>query len=228
MSSSDRRTPRCVALGLLAALMTTLIGSQRAAAGDLLFLRTHPGKEESVAIGEVLSISQSQIVFEPKRVLAGRDVPNKVTITDYDPELVKTLSQGDAAVLSIARIGRRKGYKLSDAAVEVSSSDPAEANVLTTGFFIGSNLVAYNWFINSCGKEADFVFHYSDAVDTAYVKRAEERVAIAQRTEDEPGDIWTVVAEPPTCEPIQPMSWWRQLLRKLAATFWDVRTPKIF
>lgn len=218
VSSSGKRTHCCTKLGFLAALITVLVGSQKATAGDLLFLMTNPNNEESVVIGEVFSIGQGQIIFEPRRVLIGRRLPRRVTITDYDPKQAKSLNDGDAAVLTMARINRKRGYKLAYTAFEVSSSEPAEADIIT-GPLSGGDRIAYNWFINSCGAERDFAFDYSGKIDRSFVRRDAELVVIAQRSEDRPDGRWAVIAEPPACEPIQTVSWWRQLVKQLMAAF---------
>ena len=155
------------------ALLTILVGSRRAIAGDLLFLLTSPIYQDSVAIGEVVSVGGDKLVFEPKRVLIGNRVPSTITITDYEPSQSEMLSAGDAAVLPLSRTGKRAQYKLTHTAFKVSSSLPAEAQIIT-GPLLGGDRVAYNWFINSCGADKSFAFDYSGDVDIASVKKGTE------------------------------------------------------
>ena len=221
VNPSYKRVRRCMKLGLLAASFPILISSPRisshtAIAGDLLFLLTNPVDQESVVIGEVSSVGREQLIFEPEQVLTGRRVPKTIVITDYRPGQAESLDEGDAAVLTLGRVGRKR-YQLAYPAFKVSSIEPTEADIVAEPPS-GSDHIAYNWFINSCGAEKDFAFDYSGKGDVLFVKQA-ELVVIAQRSKGRPDGNWVMTAEPPACEPSQPTSWWRLLMKRLTATY---------
>ena len=198
-------------------LLAILVGSRRASAGDRLFLLTSSVYQDSVAIGEVVSVDEGELVFEPEQVLVGDRIPRTITVADYEPSQVETLSAGDAAVLPLVRTDGRAQYRLTDTAFKVSSSLPAEAKIIT-GPLSGGDLAAYNWFVNSCGNEKDFAFDYSGEVDIASVKREDRRHEIAQRSVDSPDGIWKMVAEPPDCKPVR-FGWWRSLVSWLDSIY---------
>lgn len=201
-------------LGFGIALTATLISYQRANAGDLLFLMTSLAYQDSIAIGEILSLDDNQLTFKSRRVLSGDRIANQITIAGYTSKQVETLSVGDFAVLSLVRADRGKHYKLSAAAFKVSSREPNEAEIIA-GPLSGGDRTAYNWFINSCGTEKDFAFDYSGEVDVAFVRRETGLHAIAQRSVDRPDGIWEEVAEPAACKP--KLTWWRALLEQLGS-----------
>lgn len=206
---------RKLSLGI--ALSITLAASQRAVAGDLLFLMTSAAYQYSIAIGTVISQSDGQLVFEPKQVLLGDRIPNEITIAEYTPAQVEGLSDGDFAILSLVRIDRSRQYKMSHPAFKASSPDPGEAKVIN-GPLSGGDLAAYNWFVNSCGNEKDFAFDYSGEVDIASVMREDGWHEIAQRSVDSPDGIWKMVAESPDCKLVR-FGWWRSLVSWLDSIY---------
>ena len=201
-------------LAFAIALLAILGSSQRATAGDLLFLLTSPVYQDSVVIGDVISTNKSELVFESKRVLLGDFVPSTLTIADYEPHKVEALSAGDSAVLSLVRTDRRGQYELTYTAFKVSSSVPAEAEIIS-GPLLGSERIAYNWFINSCGADRNFAFDYSSDIDTASLRKGVETTVMAQRDNRLDG-TWTMIAKPLACEAVQ-ISWWRALLKRIAS-----------
>jgi hypothetical protein len=203
------------ALASTITLLAILVGSRRASAGDRLFLLTSSVYQDSVAIGEVVSVDEGELVFEPEQVLVGDRIPRTITVADYEPSQVETLSAGDAAVLSLVRTDGRTQYRLTDTAFKVSSSLPAEAKIIT-GPLSGGDLAAYNWFINSCGADKSFAFDYSGDVDIASIRKGEEWTAIAQRS-DRPNGPWRTTARPPVCKTAQ-TSWWRSLLKTVVTS----------
>ncbi|MEM8503929.1 MAG: hypothetical protein AAF716_12340 [Cyanobacteria bacterium P01_D01_bin.1] len=175
---------------------------------------TGPVYQDSIVIGEILSQTDEQLVFESNRVLLGDRTPTQITITDYTPSQAEALSSGDFAVLSLVQVDRSRLYSMSHPAFKVSSPEPSEAKIIA-GPLLDGDRIAYNWFINSCGAESDFAFDYSGEVGIVFVRRKSGLSAIARRSVDTSDASWERIAEPPDCKP-ERFSWWQSLLRRLS------------
>ncbi|MGI8935881.1 MAG: hypothetical protein ACR2FS_17580 [Phormidesmis sp.] len=178
-------------------------------AGDLLSQLTSPVYQDSVAIGEILSRRKKQLVFEHSRVLLGHRLPRTVTLTGFTPSQIEDLSPGDFAVLFLSKGNSRGLYTLGQNVFKVTSPEPSEAKILT-GPLGGADRLAYNWFINSCGKDREFAFDYSGEKAVVYTRQANSLHPIGILRDNQ----WKTLADPPVCEPVR-FGWWSSLLQKL-------------
>jgi hypothetical protein len=200
---------RC-AWALLATLSLTALP---AIAGDLLFQLTSTSYQDFVVIGEILSHHENQLVFEPSRVLLGKRLPKTIRLTAVSPSQVEGLSTGDFAVLSLNKGDSRGRYRLNYDAFKVDSPDPSEAKLLS-GPLLGSERLAYNWFINSCGQEHAFSFDYSSENPKISIIRENEPYIIGIQQKGQRENQWERIAEPPACKPVR-ISWWQSVRQRL-------------
>lgn len=200
-------------LGFGIALAAVLVSQQKANAGDYIFTLMSPAYKDSIVIGEVVSKSEDRLVFNTGRVVQGDRVPKTITVSGYTLKQVKTLVDGDFAVLSLNKTDRRKQYELVWDAVEVDSLKPDEAKIIE-GTLTGSDRIVYNWFLNTCGSERGFTFDYSGDGDVISVRRESGLQDIVQSPTKYPNHEWEMVAEPPACKPAA-INWWRSMLRRL-------------
>ncbi len=178
-------------------------------AGDLLFQLTSPVYQDSVAIGEISSQSSDQLVFERSRVLLGNRLPQTMTLTGLTPSQIDDLSPGDFAVLSLSQDGSRGHYVLSQNIFKVTSPEPSAAKILT-GPLRAADSLAYNWFINSCGKDREFAFDYSGEEAIVYTRQADRLHPIGNLRDGQ----WKTLTDPSVCKPVR-FGWWGSLLQKL-------------
>ncbi len=203
-------------IGFSSVLLLSLGLGKDAIAGDMFFILTSDYYQDAVAIGDVKSRKDSELVFLPTRVLIGnKHLPKEIVVQTNRSELTEKLQAGDAAVLTL---GEDQGiYTLNHQAFEVSDSNPADAKVLS-GPLRGEERFKFERVINSCGRDRNFFFDGK----TVFLKQVDrnsneigENLPIGFRD----GDQWVATdANPPICQPIQ-LSLWDRLLRFWVSLF---------
>lgn len=189
------------------AVAATFFCAMPVAAGDLLFQLTSPIYNESIAIGRITSKQADLITFERNSVLLGKRIPRTVYITDFEPDQVEALSSEDYAVLSLRKGHDGKNYHLNYSAFKTNTDKPSGATILS-GPLAGADLEAYNWFVNSCGRDKDFAFDYSGTNKKILVKDSDGQQRVISTSK---GDKWNRTIDPPMCESAG-RSWWYSLL----------------
>ncbi len=121
-------------------------------AGDPLYIITH-NLQHALVLGTILSTNQTSTQFQPHLTIAGQQLHAPISI-HHDG--VKTLfSPGDKVIVSIRPEGR--SYRFDSGAFQVSSLNPKTLKILK-GSFGGGDLIAFQWYINTCGQENEFSY----------------------------------------------------------------------
>jgi hypothetical protein len=152
----------------LAAAMLSVVPSVYAA--DVLHRLTH-GDQYALVLGTVVSVSDTTARFEVETVISGGPLPPVVSVEGPGPFMEaaaphSSLEPGDYAVFSLNREVAK--YTIAWGFFKVSSLDITTLKVVE-GPLPPGDLAAFQWYINSEGRENDFYFIGT----SAYVRHAD-------------------------------------------------------
>ncbi len=182
-------------------------------AGDPLFMLTH-GDQDVLALGTVVAANTESLQFQPVLELPGQrrplglnrfmniGNPPPITIRQADTERLSfyqlPLRVGDRALVSLRIEGNH--YRIVWGAFHVSSLDLATLRIANVEK--SSDLMALQWYLNSCGKENEFSCDGNGP--TMAVQSATMRRPIARQQ----GKIWVALDHPTaTCEALGGVNW---------------------
>lgn len=137
-------------------------------AGDVLFYLTS-GYQYSLALGTVVSVSDTAIRFEVETIISGETLPSfiDVEIPDTFMEVESpSLRPGDYAVLSLDEGAAL--YTVAWGFFKVSSLNMPMLEIID-GTLGPAESAAFQWYLNSGGTEKDFYF----VEENGYVKHSD-------------------------------------------------------
>ncbi len=155
---------------ILCLIVMVLYSTHSIYAADVLNRLTH-GDQYSLALGMVVSTSDTAMTFQVETVISGESLPSiisvKITGAFMERAAPNTeLEPGEYAVLSLDKEAGM--YTVAWGFFEVSSLDMATLKVIA-GPLPPGDLVAFQWYINSGGVENNFYFIGT----TAYVRHSD-------------------------------------------------------
>lgn len=148
---------------ILCLIVMALYSTYAVSAADVLSRLTH-GDQYSLALGTVVSTSETALTFQVETVISGESLPAMISVKvpGASMETVKS-GPGEYAVISLNQEARM--YTVAWGIFEVSSLDIATLKIME-GPLPAGDLAAFQWYINSGGVENDFYFIGT----TAYVR----------------------------------------------------------
>jgi hypothetical protein len=131
-------------------------------AGDVLS-RLTDGHQYSLALGSIVSTSDTTVRFEAKTIISGKTLPSVISVEIPDECMgmeAPNLAPGNYAVLSLNK--EAAPYTIAWGIFKVSSLDMATLGIIE-GTLPLPDQMAFQWYLNSEGTERDFYFVGTDA-----------------------------------------------------------------
>jgi hypothetical protein len=171
------------------------------AAGDPLFMLTH-GDQDALVLGTVVAATPEMLTFQPAVEIPGQRIglpmgkPQPIKIRQTDCGRLSwyqsPLAVGDRALVSLRAEGDQ--YRLAWGAFHVSSLELATLQVAKVEQ--DSDLIALQWYLNSCAQENEFSFDGSALGGaTLGVQSGGQQRLIGKRV----GPNWVELGHPTTC-----------------------------
>jgi hypothetical protein len=157
-------------------------------AGDVLS-RLTGGHQYSLALGSVVSISDTTVKFEVETIISGKTLPSVISVEIPDECMgmkAPGLAPGNYAVLSLNKEATL--YTIAWGIFKVSSLDMVTLEIIE-GTLPLPDQMAFQWYLNSEGTERDFYFVGTDA----YVRHSDGTSTRLYPPECEASEV-----EPPT------------------------------
>lgn len=147
---------RKVRVILILIIVMALTATCPAFAADLLWRLTHDD-QDSLVIGEVEKVDGNTLEVKVAYVISGKPTkPSiKVEVKEWDFQRVGQVRPGDKLVLSLDK--NVFTYSVKYGIYKVSSLDYQTLKIIAPTKFAG-DMAAFQWYINSGGKENDFYF----------------------------------------------------------------------
>lgn len=156
------RIPATVLFLIVIALCSTYAVS----AADMLCRLTH-GDQYALALGTVVSTSETAITFQVETVISGESLPARISV-EVPGAYMETAKLGPSEYAVISLNQEARMFTMAWGIFEVSSLDIATLKVME-GPLPAGDLAAFQWYINSGGVENDFYFIGT----TAYVRNSD-------------------------------------------------------
>lgn len=177
---------------ILCLIVMVLYSTHSVYAADVLSRLTH-GDQYSLALGTVVSTSETTMTFQVETVISGKSLPSiiSVKVPGASMEIAAPDTKLATSEYAVFSLNKEAGmYTIAWGFFEVSSLDIATLKVIE-GPLPPGDLVAFQWYINSGGVENDFYFIGT----TAYVRHSDGTSTqlyppVEQPTKMDLGLIW--------------------------------------
>lgn len=148
---------RRVSVLFILMIFTTLIPIYPALAADILWRLTH-GDQYSLAIGEVEKSGDNFLDVKVAHIISGSIINQQINVElkEVDLQMLgQSINQGDKVIMSLEKEGAN--YSIKWGIYKVSSLDWKTLKIIAPTKPAG-DMAAFQWYINSGGKDNDFYF----------------------------------------------------------------------